>query len=44
MSAAQHADVLFVKNKEGNDLADYCKDKGYPFKACRLSSIVCNLS
>lgn len=44
MSAAQHADVLFVKNKEGNDLADYCKDKGYPFKACRPSSFIYDLS
>ncbi|CDZ97641.1 Pyridoxal phosphate phosphatase-related [Phaffia rhodozyma] len=32
MSAAQHADCLFVKNKEGNDLATYCTNQGFPFK------------
>ncbi|KAL7411318.1 HAD-like domain-containing protein [Mrakia frigida] len=32
MSAAQHAHVLFVKNKEGNDLKIYCENKGLPFK------------
>ena len=32
MSAAKHADVLFVKEKPGgdNDLAAYCKREGIP--------------
>lgn len=32
MSAATHADVLFVKNKPDNDLGRYCDRKGYPYK------------
>ena len=32
MSAARHADVLYVKQKEGgdNDLAAYCRREGIP--------------
>lgn len=32
MSAATHADVLFVKDKPDNDLGRYCDRKGYPYK------------
>lgn len=30
MSAARHADVLFVKDKEDNDLATYCRAQNIP--------------
>ncbi|KAK0520193.1 hypothetical protein OC835_007287 [Tilletia horrida] len=32
MSAARHADVLFVKDQEDNDLAVYCRRHEIPFK------------
>lgn len=32
MSAAQHADILFVKDKKDNDLGKYCDKKGFPYK------------
>ncbi|KAL9934973.1 hypothetical protein V8E36_006049 [Tilletia maclaganii] len=32
MSAARHADVLFVKDQKDNDLATYCRKNGIPFK------------
>lgn len=28
MSAARHADVLFVKDRKDNDLATYCRAQG----------------
>lgn len=35
MSAARHADVLFVKDKEDNDLATYCKTNKIPYHLFR---------
>lgn len=31
MSAAAHADLLYVKNKQDNDLKQYCERKQIPF-------------
>ncbi|PWZ01907.1 hypothetical protein BCV70DRAFT_198188 [Testicularia cyperi] len=35
MSAARHADVLFVKDKEDNDLATYCNTNNIPYHLFR---------